>query len=95
MTTASRYSLLTRDQLVATIDANTRSMEWFARELALLQKKNGALQGELAAARINSNTVFEQLRAERDAARADAEMYRRLLAMRGQTCPIQLVVHKS
>lgn len=68
--TAPRYSLLTRDQLVQTIDANTRSMEWFARELARLAR-------------------------ERDAARADAEMYRRLLALRGQTCPIQLVVHRS
>ena len=65
--TAARYSLLDREQLVATIDANTRSMEWFGRELTRIQR-------------------------ERDAARADAEMYRKLLAMRGQTCPLVAVV---
>jgi hypothetical protein len=33
---APRYSLLSRDQLVAALDSNTRAMETFGREIARL-----------------------------------------------------------
>jgi len=97
-----RFSPLTRDELIKTVDQNTVALETFGRELARLQRENRELEAALAQGQANCDAVYEDLRAERDealaerdAARAEAARLSALLACGARACPIVLVIHKS
>jgi len=122
-TPRARFSPLTRDQLIETVDRNTVALETFGRELARLQREKRELEAALAQGQANCDAVYEDLRAERDAAvaaleaaqesaveigdgyvelraqrdaaRAEAARLRLLLACGARACPIVLVIHKS